>query len=150
MKVEDLVALLKQNSERRAIIVDVLKELFKIFLKDWFRWEIFGWVLAIFLGFNEDEIMRAPEIGWFAKAAVASVLMQSKKRSERLLGRALLYHTEIPPRRLFVKHGGSLIPAVIYHYRTSAQDEGVLKDAVKIATIIQRRLRAESRGEDTE
>lgn len=139
MRVEQLRELL-ENDKERAKIAKVLKELFRIFLRDWFRWEVFGWVLAIFLGFSKDEILRAPELGWFAKAVVAAALLQSPKREEQILGRALLYHTEIPPRELFLRHGGALIPAVIYHYRLSAQDEDVLSDAVKIAKEIERRL----------
>lgn len=151
VRADEFYALL-QRSDERARIVRVLKELFRIFLKDWFRWEVFGWVLAIFLGYRKEDIMRAPELGWFAKAVVASVLLQSKKREERLLGRALLYHTELPPRELFLRYSAptgetSLVPAIIYHYRISAQDEGVLEDAVKIAEEIARRLEGEAKND---
>lgn len=149
MRAEDLYALLQQT-EQRERIVQVLKELFRIFLRDWFRWEVFGWVLAIFLGFSKDEILRAPELGWFAKAVVAVALLQSDKREERLLGRALLYHTELPPRDLFLRYSAptgetSLIPAIIYHYRLSAQDADVIEDAVKIAQEIEKKLRGDEK-----
>lgn len=138
--------LLNDPSERRRI-VEVLKALFRVFLEDWFRWEIFGWVLALFLGFTEKEVTEEPELGWFAKAAVASALLNSRRRTERLLGRALLYHTEIPPRELFVRHGGALLPAVVYHYRTSAQDADILKEAVEIAKRIEEELAKEGEND---
>ncbi len=132
--------LLRDRRERKRI-AQGLKVLFSIFLDDWFRWEIFGWVLAILLGFTEEEVLERPELGWFAKAAVVAALLQSPVRKERLLGRALLYHTELPPHELFVRHGGSLIPAVIYHYRTSAQDAEIVKEAVEIAKRVEEKLR---------
>lgn len=109
-------------------LAEALKFLFRYFLKDWTRWEIIGWILASYMGFTQEEIAQNPELGWFAKVALAHALLLSDKREHQLLGRALIYHTELPPEDLFVIHGGALIPAVVYHYRASWNSPKVRKE----------------------
>lgn len=141
MQPRDVLNRLLRDEKERARLAGILKGLFKIFLKDWFRWEVMGWILALHMGFSREEIEAAPELGWFAKVALALALLQSPKQDERLLGRALLYHTELPPDELFVLHGGELLPSVIYHYRTSFKSEKVWKDVDDVARQVDELLR---------
>jgi len=113
-----------------------LAKLFFLFLHDWFNWEILGWLLALKLGFSPQQIQRYPELGWFAKAVTSYILIRSDDRNTRLLGRALLYHTEIPPEHVYVKVGGDFLPAVVDHYRRSAKHQPVLKELKKILELL--------------
>lgn len=113
-----------------------LAKLFFLFLHDWFNWEILGWLLALKLGFSPQQIQRYPELGWFAKAVTSYILIRSDDRNTRLLGRALLYHTEIPPEHVYVKVGGDFLPAVVDHYRRSAKHQPVLKELRKILELL--------------
>ncbi len=131
--------LLRDNRVRDRC-AEVLKILFRFFLKDWVRWEILGWILASYLGFINEDLERNPELGWFAKVAVAYALMRSDEREHILLGRALLYHTELPPRELFVRYGGALIPAVVYHYRASWRYPKVQKEFKETIEKLQEEL----------
>lgn len=119
MRPEEIYGKLLRSEKERERLASALKYLFSYFLKDWTRWEVLGWILALYMGFSYEEISARPELGWFAKVALAHALVQSENKEHRLLGRALLYHTELPPEDLFVVHGGELVPAVVYHYRAS-------------------------------
>lgn len=95
-------------------------KILRLFDKKWFQWEIIGWALARLLGIPEDEIDEMPEIGWAVKASVGYMLSGSKRKRERLLGRALLRLTEVPPQSILVEYGeDTYMPALVAHYRTS-------------------------------
>lgn len=129
---------LMESEEMRDECAEILKTLFRYFLKDWVRWEILGWVLASYLGFSYEDLEKNPELGWFAKVAVGYALLRSDKREHNLLGRALIYHTELPPRELFVRHGGALIPAIVYHYRASWNSPKVREEFDEVLNFLER------------
>jgi len=141
--IREIFKKLQEDENLRAELAKVVATIFDIFQEDWFRWEVMGWVLALYLGWSADDIGRHPELGWVAKAMCAAALMQSDDRKERLLGRALLYHTELPPRELFVAHGGELIPAIVYHYQLSARTPHIMQETIKVFNEVKKRLKEE-------
>jgi len=148
VSIRETLQRLVEDEKSREELAKVVAILFDIFIEDWYRWEVMGWILALYLGWTWEELERYPELGWAAKAICAAALLQSPKRKERLLGNALLYHTELPPEELFVLHGGSLIPAVVYHYRRSAEQKHIMDEAAKVAQEVMRRLQQEGKKGD--
>jgi len=132
--------ILKGDEKLTEDICVFLSHLFSHFLEDWFNWEIFGWLLALKLGFTPEQIRKYPELGWFAKAVTSYLLVRSEDRMKRILGRALLYHTEIPPEDIHIKYGGDIVPAIVLHYRRSAEYEPILKELENIYNSLLREI----------